>query len=70
MTANENSTLITGGAGFIGVNLVSSLAEGRAVRVLDDHSNPSPTNPGGARAEKVSGSILDGKALASALSGV
>ena len=63
--------LITGGAGFIGSNLVRlALAGGHDVSVLDDFSTGYRENLDGIAARVVEGSILDPGALASALEGV
>jgi UDP-glucose 4-epimerase len=51
--------LVTGGAGFIGSNLVTRLLdEGYAVRVLDDFSTGRPENVDG-RAELIEGDVDD-----------
>src|ERR1700693_925141 len=61
------SVLVTGGSGFIGQHLVSTLvARGLQVRVLDIDapSNPEP------EVEYVEGSVLDPDRVAEALRGV
>jgi dihydroflavonol-4-reductase len=61
------SVLVTGGSGFIGQHLVSTLVDrGLQVRVLDIHapSNPEP------EVEYVEGSVLDPDRVAEALRGV
>lgn len=63
--------LITGGAGFIGSNLVRlATNEGLDVTVLDDLSTGDRRNLDGSSARFVEGSILDPGALTDALSGV
>ncbi|MEL7207312.1 MAG: NAD-dependent epimerase/dehydratase family protein [Actinomycetota bacterium] len=56
------SVLVTGGAGFIGANLVRRLESDGAVgrvRVLDDLSTGRPANLAGTSADLVEGSIVD-----------
>ncbi|MDP9451800.1 MAG: NAD-dependent epimerase/dehydratase family protein [Actinomycetota bacterium] len=61
--------LVTGGAGFIGSNIVSALvAEGNQVRVLDDLSAGFADNVA-PEAELVVGDIADEKAVAGVVSG-
>lgn len=65
--------LVTGGAGFIGSNIVESLLEqGERVRVLDDLSNGLRSNLDGfaADVELVEGDIRDSEACAKAVAGV
>ncbi len=65
--------LVTGGAGFIGSNLVDRLlAGGAGVKVLDDFSTGKPENlhDAGARIEVVEGSITNPAACAAACEGV
>jgi UDP-glucose 4-epimerase len=65
--------LVTGGAGFIGSNLVRALlAEGTEVVVLDNLSTGSRANLAAVAndLEFIEGSILDGDALKRALAGV
>lgn len=63
--------LITGGAGFIGSNLVRrALALGWQVTVLDDLSTGYRENLAGLDVELVEGSLLDAGALARACAGV
>jgi UDP-glucose 4-epimerase len=69
MTAS-GKVLITGGRGFVGVNLVRSLAKKRDVRVLDNLSRFSPTGWSGTEAEMFEGDILDRSRLAAAMDGV
>jgi CDP-paratose 2-epimerase len=75
--AGRGWTLVTGGAGFVGSNLVSRLArEGRRVRVLDNLCRPGVERnadwlrrqPG--KIEIVRGDIRDEAALETALRGV
>jgi UDP-glucose 4-epimerase len=66
--------LVTGGAGFIGSHLVSSLVErGETVRVVDDLSTGKKENlahlPAG-RVEFVKGDIADSRAMADAVRGI
>jgi nucleoside-diphosphate-sugar epimerase len=66
------NTLVTGGAGFIGSNLVHSLAEaGDAVRVLDDFSTGRAANLDGldGRVEVVTGDVRDQARVAAAVAG-
>ena len=63
--------LVTGGAGFIGTNLVRRLAaEGHAPVVFDDFSTGLESNLAGVDAEIVRGSLVDAEAVAQAASGV
>ena len=64
------SYLVTGGCGFIGVNLVSRLvAQGQRVRALDNLSlgTPQDLDPG---AELIVGDIRDSAAVAKAAHGM
>jgi len=62
--------LITGGAGFVGVNLVRRLgAEGFSVRVWDDLSSPAVGGLDGTGAELVRGDVLDTDGLRTAMEG-
>lgn len=62
--------LVTGGAGFIGANLVRRLvAAGYEVRVLDNLSAGSETNLNDVDAELVNGDVRDSEALDAALTG-
>ena len=65
-----NSYLVTGGAGFIGSNIVETLVEkGETVKVIDDLSTSNIDNikPFMKDIELVNGSICDGKVLKEAL---
>jgi nucleoside-diphosphate-sugar epimerase len=63
--------LVTGGAGFIGSHLCRRLvAEGHAVRVLDDLSTGKRANLAGVGVEWAEGDLRDGDLLAAALQGV
>ena len=67
------TVLVTGGAGFIGSNLVArATADPRVSRVvvLDDFSTGPRDNLDGVDVEVVEGSLLDGAALTRALRGV
>jgi UDP-glucose 4-epimerase len=64
------TTLVTGGAGFIGSNLVRVLvARGGSVRVLDDLSTGLQSNLDGLDVEVVIGSVVDPVAVAAAMAG-
>ena len=75
MTMNTQHDLIavvTGGAGFIGSHIADAiLARGYAVRILDDFSTGRRENIAHlrGRVEVIEGSVLDGRALASAFAG-
>lgn len=67
--------LVTGGAGFIGSNIVAALAEaGESVRVVDNLSTGFWENlnelPPSARVERVTADIRDAEAMARACAGV
>jgi nucleoside-diphosphate-sugar epimerase len=72
----KSRVLVTGGAGFIGAHLTERLlAEGQAVRVLDNFSTGSRANLGfapryGAALEVVEGDVRDLAALERAAAGV
>ena len=61
-------TVITGGAGFIGVNLARRLSlTGRRIRVLDNLSSGSMDNLSGVAVELIRGDIRDPEVLADVL---
>ena len=63
--------LVTGGAGFIGVNLVHRLLrEGSEVTILDDFSTGLPENVSGLPATIISGSITDEETVKVAIDGI
>jgi UDP-glucose 4-epimerase len=63
--------LVTGGAGFVGANVVRELvAFGHCVRVYDNFAIGSRTYVRDVNCEVVEGDVLDGDALARAISGV
>lgn len=65
-----SSVLVTGGAGFVGANLVAALhGEGVTVRVLDDCSAGDPARLP-AEVELVQGDVRDSAAVRGALEGV
>ncbi|HSG08055.1 MAG TPA: SDR family oxidoreductase [Longimicrobiales bacterium] len=72
MTFQDSTVLVTGGAGFVGSNLVERLlGEGARVRVLDDFSTGRRENLMGfqGRFELVEGSVTDADACAHACGG-
>jgi UDP-glucose 4-epimerase len=68
--SGPGKVLITGGRGFVGVNLVRALGASRDLRVLDNLSRCSPTGWSGTGAEMVECDILDRSRLAVAMDGV
>jgi UDP-glucose 4-epimerase len=70
ITIKNTTTLITGGRGFIGVNLVPSLAQTRNVRVLDNLHRSSPTGWLDGAAEFFQADILELATLTQAFDGV
>ena len=67
----ESPILVTGGAGFIGSNLVDALlARGYSVRVLDNLSTGKRSNlPADGRVELIEGDVADAQAVRGALQG-
>lgn len=65
-----DKVLITGGRGFIGVNLAQRLGAECNVRILDNCSRVSPTGWDDVNGEFIEGDILDEEALAAAMAGV
>lgn len=63
-------TLITGGRGFIGVNLIQSFSPTRIVQVLDSLHRPSPTGWFDGAADFFQADILDVATLPRAFDGV
>ena len=64
-------TLITGGCGFIGANLLPMLVErGDEVRVLDDFSAAGRDRVAAAGVEVLEGDVRDPDAMARAAAGV
>ncbi len=63
-------TLITGGRGFIGVNLVRALSQSRKVQVLDNLQRSSPTGWLDGAARFFQADILQPASLAEAFGGV
>lgn len=71
MADRQNTCLVTGGAGFIGRNLVPQLlAEGLAVRVLDDFSRGSRAACANLGVETIEGDIREPGTLKGAMDGV
>lgn len=66
----EKTVLVTGGAGFIGSNLVRALARSNHVKVIDDLSTGRMENLEGVDVEMFTGSIGDPGLLGQALEGV
>lgn len=63
-------TLITGGYGFVGVNLLKKFGDEANVRVFDNLKRSSPTKWHGHEGELIKGDILDPSALATGLQGM
>ena len=66
----QRKTVITGGRGFIGVNLSRHLSGCREVRVFDNLERSSPTGWVESAAETVEGDVLQEEGLKSAMQGV
>lgn len=66
----NKKTLITGGRGFVGVNLVQSLSPTRNVQVLDNLSRSSPTGWLNGKADFFQADILEPAAISQAFDGV
>jgi len=64
-----DGTLVTGGYGFVGVNLLKGLGKGAPVRIFDNLTRSSPTKWPGFEGELIEGDILDADALASGFRG-
>lgn len=68
--SSERTALVTGGAGFIGSNLVDALlARGLEVRIIDNFATGSRANLS-PRAELIEADIRDGEAIRPAFDGV
>src|SRR5579871_1875949 len=68
LTTELGRVLVTGGAGFVGANLVSALLErGHTVRSFDRAPSPLPQQPG---LEVLEGDICEPGAVAAAVDGV
>lgn len=67
---DRKKTLITGGRGFIGVNLVPVLSEGSNVAVLDSLHRCSPTGWGNQSSEFIEADILEPDGLESSMRAV
>jgi UDP-glucose 4-epimerase len=64
-------TLVTGGCGFIGANLVPMLVgRGADVRILDNFALAGPERVAGTGADVVAGDIRDRDAVARAMDGI
>lgn len=70
MVTKNRKTLITGGRGFIGVNLVQSLSQTRKVQVLDNLHRSSPTGWLDGTADFFQADILDSTSLTQPFHGV
>ena len=68
-TLRHHAVLVTGGAGFIGSNLVRALNHGDSVAVIDDLSTGFVGNIAGLPLDFLQGSILDQEVLARAAAG-
>jgi UDP-glucose 4-epimerase len=64
------NALITGGRGFIGVNLAPKLAESRNLRVLDSLQRSSPTGWHEGRIDFFKANILEPESLTKSFSGI
>ena len=66
----ESEILVTGGRGFIGVNLVRSLLKNQTISVYDNLERSSPTGWSDEGAKMVVGDILDEKILQASMQDV
>src|SRR6202030_483691 len=68
LTTELGRVLVTGGSGFVGANLVTTLLDrGYQVRSFDRTPSPLPAQPG---LEVLQGDICDREIVASAVSGI
>src|SRR5690349_12595580 len=68
LTTELGKVMVTGGSGFVGCNLVSTLLErGYEVRSFDRVPSPLPAQP---RLETVIGDITDKESVAAAVEGI
>lgn len=65
-----NNLLITGGAGFVGTNLVARLSSRRSVTILDTLERSSPTEAEAHEIRCIRGSVLEPSDLDSVLEGI
>ncbi|MGH3522914.1 MAG: NAD(P)H-binding protein, partial [Mycobacterium sp.] len=68
LTTELRRVLVTGGSGFVGANLVTTLLErGHQVRSFDRAPSPLPPHP---KLEVVEGDICDPGTVAAAVAGI